>query len=161
METATGTQPAVTGFVLGQLSRLDDEATGLERMAAERRGRERMAGAMDRLRRRLAAQVVVQRGLLVAPSSERPGSRDLLALAREHDRLEHRAAVVQAGGCPAPEVVALTRELHAHLDRAGRAIRLVSGNEAQRLATIPPWRAEELFERAGGPTDTWPGEWLG
>jgi hypothetical protein len=40
-------------------------------------------------------------------------------------------------------------------------LRALGDQAAERLAGVPPWRAADLFECAGGPTDTWPGEWLG
>jgi hypothetical protein len=155
------TQPAVTAFVLAQLRALSDEARGLERTAAERRGDAATAGALDRLRHRLAAHVLVEERLLVSPLRGSLGYRDLLRLEGEHDALEHRAAEVQASGCPAPEVAALGRALRVHIAAERRVVRSVSVAARDRLAEIPPWRAAEFFECAGGPTDTWPGEWLG
>jgi hypothetical protein len=29
------------------------------------------------------------------------------------------------------------------------------------LSRIAPWHADDLLECAGGPTEAWPGEWLG
>jgi hypothetical protein len=78
-----------------------------------------------------------------------------------HDELEHRAAEVQSQGCPAMEVVALGRALRAHIEEESRLVRWASAAAADRLAEIAAWRADELFECAGGPTETWPGEWLG
>jgi hypothetical protein len=43
-------------------------------------------------------------------------------------------------------------------ERGGEA---TTAETMDRLSEIPPWRADELFECAGGPTAIWPGEWLG
>jgi hypothetical protein len=161
MKTPAGTQPAVTAFVLAQLRALSDEADRVERMAAERGGDTAIAEAMERLRHRLAAHVVVEGRLFVSRLRGSLGYRDLLTLGDEHDALEHRAAEVQAGGCPAPEVAALGRALRAHIEEESRVVRSASVAAEDRLSEIPPWRADELFECAGGPTETWPGEWLG
>ena len=161
MEKAPGTQPAVTAFVLGQLRRLSDEAGRLERLAVERGGGTAIAEAMDRLRHRFAAHVVVEERLFVSPLRGSPLCRGMVALENEHDALEHRAAQVQASGYRATEVVALGRALRAHIEEESRVVRWASAAAADRLSEIAPWRAHELFECAGGPTDTWPGEWLG
>jgi len=161
MEAPPGTQPAVTAFVLAQLRALRDEVDRVERMAAERGGTSAIAEAMDRLRRRLAAHVVVEERLFVSLLHGSPAYRDLLTLEDEHDALEHRVAEVQAAGCPAPEAAALGRALRAHIEEESRIVLLASGTAERRLSEIPSWRAEELFECAGGPTQTWPGEWLG
>jgi hypothetical protein len=155
------TQPAVTAFVLGQLRALSDEACGLERMATAPGEKAATAEAMRRLRRRLAAHVVVEKRLLVSPLQGSFGHRDLARLEGEHDALEHRAAEVQGSGCLAPEVAALGHALRAHIEEESRVVRSASVAAWDRLAGIPTWRAAELFECAGGPTDTWPGEWLG
>jgi hypothetical protein len=160
MESTLGAQPAVTGFVLGQLRRLSDEAGMLERMTSDRGGGA-ITEAMDRLRHRLAAHVVVEERLFVRPLRGSRAYGNLLALESEHDVLEHRAAEVQASGCPVPEVAALSRTLRAHIEEESRLVRSASAEAEQRLSGIPPWRADELFECAGGPTETWPGEWLG
>jgi hypothetical protein len=158
---APSTQPAVTAFVLDQLRALNDEARWLERLATERGDDAATAEAMDRLRHRLAAHVIVEERLLVSPLRGSLGFRELLRLEGEHDALEHRVALVQASGCPAPEVAALGRALRAHIEEERRVVRSASVASRDRLAEIPPWRAAEFFECAGGPTDTWPGEWLG
>jgi hypothetical protein len=161
METAPpDTETAVTGFVLGQLRRLSDEAGRLERMARESGGQP-VAGAMDRLRHRLAAHVVVEERLFIGPLRGSHAHETLRALRSEHDLLEHRAAEIQARGCPPSDVAALGRTLRAHIEEESRLVRSASAQAEQRLSEIPPWRADELFERAGGPTETWPGEWLG
>jgi hypothetical protein len=160
MEKTPETQPAVTTFVLGQLRRLSDEAGRLERMANERGGRA-IVGAMDRLRHRLAAHVVVEERLFVRPLSGSRAPENLRALRSEHDLLEHRAAEIQGSGCAPSEVVALSRILREHIEEESRFVRSASAEAEQRLSEIPPWRADELFECAGGPTETWPGEWLG
>jgi hypothetical protein len=116
---------------------------------------------MDRLRHRRAAHVVVEERLFVRPLRGSRAYGNLLALESEHDVLEHRAAEVQASGCPVPEVAALSRTLRAHIEEESRLVRSASAEAEQRLSGIPPWRADELFECAGGPTETWPGEWLG
>jgi hypothetical protein len=152
---------AVAGFVLAQLRALSDEACELERTTAEQGEASAIAEKMDRLRRRLAAHVVVEERLLVSPLRGRRGYRELLRLEGEHDALEHRVAEIQAAGCPAPEVAALGRTLRAHIGEERRVVRSASAAAGARLSQIPPWRAAELFECAGGPTDTWPGEWLG
>jgi hypothetical protein len=161
METASGIQPAVTGFVLGQLRRLGDAAGRLERMASDRGSGAAIAEAMDRLRHHLAAHVVVEERLFTSPLRDSHGYRGLLALENAHDALEHRAAEVHSKGCPATEVAALVRALRAHIEEESQIIRWASAAAADRLAEIAAWRADELFECAGGPTDTWPGEWLG
>jgi Hemerythrin HHE cation binding domain len=160
-KTPPTTQPAVTVFLLAQLRALRDEACRVERIASGSAGASAMAVAMDRLRRRLTAHVVVEERLLVSFLHGSHAYRDLLTLEDEHEALEHRVAEVQAGGCPAPEVAALGRALRAHIEEESRIVRLASGAAEHRLSEIPPWRAEELFECAGGPTQTWPGEWLG
>ncbi len=154
-------QPAVTAFVLGQLHALSDEARELERMAAGSGDDTATAAAMARLRQRVAAHVLVEERLLVSPLRGSRGYRELQRLEGSHDALQHRAAEIQARGCPAPEVAALGRALRAHIEEEGRAVRSASAAAGDRLAEVPPWRAAELFECAGGPTDTWPGEWLG
>ena len=82
-------------------------------------------------------------------------------LENAHDALEHRAAEVHSKGCPATEVVALGRALRAHIEEESRVVRSASAAAAERLAQVAAWRADELFECAGGPTESWPGEWLG
>jgi hypothetical protein len=154
-------QPAVTAFVLAQLHALSDETHALERMAAERGGEAATAEAMDRLRHRLAAHVLVLERLLVSPLRGSLGYRELLTLEGEHDAFEHRAALVHASGCPPREVAALGRALRAHIAEERRLVRSASAAAERRLVEIPPWRADEFFECAGGPTDTFPGEWLG
>jgi hypothetical protein len=161
METASGTQPAVTGFLLGQLRRLSDEAERLERMASDWGGGAVIAEAIDRLRHHLAAHVLVEERLLTPPLRGSLGYRGLLRLENAHDELVHRAAEVQSKGCPATEVVALGRALRAHIEEESRVVQWASAAAADRLAQIAAWRADELFECAGGPTETWPGEWLG
>jgi hypothetical protein len=161
METASGTHPPVTGFVLGQLRRLGDEAGRLERMASEIGSGAVIAEAMDRLRHRLAAHVLVEERLFTSPLRGKLVYRGLLALENAHDALVHRAAEVQSKGCLATEVAALGRELRAHIEEEDRVVRSASAAAADRLAEIAAWRADELFECAGGPTETWPGEWLG
>jgi hypothetical protein len=161
MEAVSGTQPAVTGFVLGQLRRLSDEADRLERLAGARGGGAALAEAVERLRHRLAAHVLVEERLLTAPLRGSAGYRDLLALENVHDALAHRAAEVQSQGCPAAEVEALGSALRAHIEEERQVVRSASAAGAERLAEIAAWRADELFECAGGPAPTWPGEWLG
>jgi hypothetical protein len=116
---------------------------------------------MDRLRHRVAAHVLVEERLLVPCLRGSRGYRDLVRYEGEHDALEHWAAEIQASGCPAPEVAALGRALRAHVEEESRVVRSASAAARDRLGEIPSWRAAELFECAGGPTDTWPGEWLG
>jgi len=89
------------------------------------------------------------------------GHRELLGLETEHDALGHRAAEVEASGCPAPDVVALVRALRTHIESESRAVRSASDVAQDLLTQVPSWRPAESFECAGGPTDTWPGEWLG
>jgi hypothetical protein len=161
MKTPQATPPAVTTFVLAQLCRLGDDVGRLERMATESGGGAAVAEAVDRLRHRLAAHVVVEERLFVAPLRGTEGYRRLLALEDEHDALEHRAAEVQASGCLASAVLGLGRALRAHIEEEGRVVRAASAAGEERLSAIPPWRADELFECSGGPTETWPGEWLG
>jgi hypothetical protein len=158
---APTTQPPVTAFVLAQLRALSDEARQLERMVAAPGDEAATAEAMRRFRHRLAAHVLVEGRLLVSPLRGSLGYRDLLRLENEHDALEHRAAEVEARGCPAQEVATLGRALRAHIEEERRVVRSASVASRDRLAAIPPWRAAEFFECAGGPTDTWPGEWLG
>jgi hypothetical protein len=160
METTKAAQPAVTGFILGQLRRLRQEADLLEGMALERDGRS-VVEAMDRLRHRMAAHVVVEERLFLRCLGGGRAHGDVRALRREHDLLEHQAAEVQAGGCPPPEVAALGRSLRAHIEEERRLVRSASAAAGQCLSEVPAWRADELFECAGGPTETWPGEWLG
>jgi hypothetical protein len=160
METH-GTPPAVTEFVLAQLRRLGEDVGRLERMTAEHGGGAAVAAALDRLRHRLAAHVVVEERLFVSPLRGCDGYRQLLTLEDEHDALEHRAADVQARGCVAHAVLALGRALRAHIEEERRVVRSASAAGEERLSAIPSWRADELFECSGGPTDTWPGEWLG
>jgi hypothetical protein len=150
----------VTAFVLGELRRLRDEANRIGRMASERRDAA-LCEALERFRHHLAAQVLVERRLLVARL--RGGRRydRLLALEDEHDALEHRAFEIRDEGCPAAAVADFTCAARAHIENADRIVRDVSAASVERLASVPLWRAEELFECAGGPTDTWPGEWLG
>jgi len=161
METVSGTQPEVTGFVLGQLRRLSDEVGTLERLASEIGSGAAIAEAMDRLRRRLAAHVLVEERLFTSPLRDSYGYRGLLVLENAHDALEHRAAEVHSKGCPATEVVALGRALRAHIEEESRVVRSASAAAAEGLAQVAAWRADELFECAGGPTESWPGEWLG
>ena len=161
MKAPARTQPAVTSFLLAQLRALRDEAGRVGQMASERGSASAIAEAMDRLRHRLVAHVVVEERLLVSRLRGSHAYRDLLALEAEHDALEHQVAEVEAGGCPAPEVAALGHALRAHIEEESRLVRLASGEEEDRLSEIGPWRAGELFECAGGPTETWPGEWLG
>jgi Hemerythrin HHE cation binding domain len=161
METTMQTQPAVTAFVLGQLRRLSDEAGRLERLAVERRDRTAIAEAMDRLRHRFDAHVVVEERLFVSPLRDSPLQGGMLALEDEHRTLDHRAAEVSANGYRATEVIALGLALRAHIARERRLVRRGSAMAADRLSQVAPWRAVELFECAGGPTETWPGEWLG
>jgi hypothetical protein len=96
-------------------------------------------------------------------ASERHGDA---ALCEAMDRFRHRLAahlvvverllVAPLRGCREyRDLLALEDE---HEDRVVRA---ASAAAMDRLASIPPWRAPELFECAGGPTETWPGEWLG
>jgi hypothetical protein len=158
---APGTQPEPTHFVLGQLHRLKDEADRLERMASEQGRGAAIAEAMDRLRRRLAGHVRVEERLFTPMLRDSRGHRGLLMLENAHDELEHRAAEVHSEGCPATEVAALIRALRAHIEEENRVVRWASAVGAERLAEIAAWRADELFECAGGPTETWPGEWLG
>ncbi len=155
------TQPPVTVFVLAQLRILSDEARGLVRLAAGQGGESAVTKAMDRLRHRLSAHVLVEERLLVSPLRGSVAYQELLMLEGEHDDLGHRAAQVQANGCPAREVTALGRALRAHIEQESRVVRSASVAARDRLAEVPPWRAAELFECAGGPTDSWPGEWLG
>ncbi len=63
-------------------------------------------------------------------------------------------------------VLAQPRTLSDEADKVERMAAERGGEAAtaetmDRLSEIPPWRADELYECAGGPTDTWPGEWLG
>lgn len=64
-------------------------------------------------------------------------------------------------------VLAQLRSLSNEADRVERmglgARRRSRGRPAaeDRLSQIPRWRADDLFECAGGPTESWPGEWLG
>jgi Hemerythrin HHE cation binding domain len=87
MDTSSGTQPAVTGFVLGQLRRLSDEAAGLERMANDRGSPAAIAEAIDRLRRRLGAHVIVEERFFTPNLRDSDGYRSLLALENAHDAL--------------------------------------------------------------------------
>jgi hypothetical protein len=151
----------VTAFVLGQLRALVDEADSIGRMAAERCGDAAVCEAVERFRHRMAAHVLVEERLLVAPLRGCREYRDLLALEDEHEALEHRAAEIRDEGCPAAAVADLSRALHAHIENEDRIVRGVSAAAMERLARIPRWRADELFECAGGPTEAWPGEWLG
>jgi hypothetical protein len=160
-DVATGRQPAVTAFVLAQLRALRDKADRVERMATEPGGEAAIAEAMDRLRHRLAAHVVVEGRLFVSHLRGSLRYRDLLALENEHDALEHWAAEVQASGCPAAAVADLGRALRTHTEEESRVVRSASSAASDRLLEVPPWRADDLFECAGGPTDAWPGEWLG
>jgi hypothetical protein len=154
------TQPAVTTFLLGQLHALGEEAGRVARLAAAR-DEAGLARTVGRLRHRLAAHVRVEERLFVSSLRDSRAYRDLLGLENEHDLLVHRAAEVEAAGCRPAEVAALSRVLRAHIDEERRVVRLASWAARDRLAAIPPWRAPEVFECAGGPTDTWPGEWLG
>jgi hypothetical protein len=161
MGTRAARRPAVTEFVLGQLRALGDQADSIGRMASGPHDDEALCAAVERFRHHLAAQVLVERRLLVARL--RGGRRygDLLALEDEHDALEHRASEIRDEGCPAAAVADFSCTARAHIENADRIVRDVSAAGGERLASVPPWRAEELFECAGGPTDTWPGEWLG
>jgi hypothetical protein len=58
-------------------------------------------------------------------------------------------------------VADFARDLRAHIEYESRILRTAAASSGERLASIPRWRAEELFECAGGPTPAWPGEWLG
>ena len=159
--TPSAGPPAVTAFVLGQLRTLGDEALDIGRMASERQPGAALSEALERFRHHLAAHVLVGKRLLVAPLCGARGYRDLLALEDEHEALEHRAAEIQQEGCPVEAVADCTGAARAHIANAGHVVRNVSAEAAGRLAGVPAWRAEELFECAGGPTGTWPGEWLG
>jgi hypothetical protein len=161
METVPGAQPEVTGFVLAQLRRLSDEAGRLEGMARVEGGGAAIAEAIDRLRHRLAAHVRVEERLFTSPLRGSPWHRGLLALEDAHEALEHRAAEVHSQGCPPLEVAALGRALRVHIEEECRVVLSASAAAASRLAGIAAWRADDLFECAGGPTETWPGEWLG
>jgi hypothetical protein len=161
MERASAGPPAVAAFVLAQLRALRDDADRLSRATSERPGRAALAATMDRLRHRLAAHVLVVERLVVSPLRGSISSRDLAVLRNEHDALEHRAAEIQDACCPAAAAACLGRVLLAHITNEDRIVRAVSSSSSDRLSTIPSWRAEELFECAGGPTESWPGEWLG
>jgi hypothetical protein len=161
MEMSAAGVPAVTAFVLRQLRALGDEADSIGRMASERHGDAALCEAVERLRHRLAAHVLVEERLLVAPLRSCREYHDLLALEDEHAALEHRAAEIRDEGCPAAAVADLSRDLHAHIENEDRIVRTASAAARERLSRIAPWRADELFECAGGPTETWPGEWLG
>jgi hypothetical protein len=161
MEVPPATQPAVTAFVLAQLRSLSGEALRIERMVVGRGAETATAEAMERLRHHLAAHVLVEERLLVSPLRGSLRYRELLTLEGEHDALGHRAAEVQARGCSAPAVLGLGRALRAHIEEEIQVVRSASVAAPDRLAGIPRWRADELFECAGGPTETWPGEWLG
>jgi hypothetical protein len=159
--TPSGAPPPVTAFVLGQLRSLGDEAQDIGRMASERQPGAALSEALERFRHHLAAHVLVGKRLMVLPLRGARGYRDLLALEDEHEALEHRAAEIQQEGCPADAVADFSGAVRAHIANAGHVVRNVSAAAAGRLAGVPAWRAEELFECAGGPTGTWPGEWLG
>jgi hypothetical protein len=151
METVAGTQPEVTGFVLGQLRQLRDESGRLERMASEPGSSAAIAEAMDRLRHHLAAHVLVEERLFTATLRGGPAYRGLLALENAHDALEHRAAEVHTKGCPATEVVALGRALRAHIEEESRVVRSASAAAADRLAPIAAWRVRRAFRVRGRP----------
>jgi hypothetical protein len=76
-----------------------------------------------------------------------------------------RDAVVPGGECDSCRafrvLTTLGRALRAHIEEERRVVRSASVASRDRLAAIPPRHAAEFFECAGGPTDTWPGEWLG
>lgn len=57
--------------------------------------------------------------------------------------------------------MALGRALRAHIEEESRVVRSASAAAPDRLCGIAAWRADELFECAGGPAESWPGEWLG
>jgi hypothetical protein len=158
---ASMSRPAVTAFVLDQLHELSSEARELERLATGGADAAATAEALDRLRHRLAAHVLVLERLLVAPLRGSLGYRALLTLEGEHDALGHRAVEVLARGCAAREVAALARALRAHVGEESRLVRSASAAAGRCLVGVPPWRADEYFECAGGPTGSWPGEWLG
>jgi hypothetical protein len=153
--------PDVTAFVLGQLQALRLEAHRMVRLATDPGCGPEVSAAMDRLRRRLAAHVLVEGRLLLPAVRESGEQRALARLEAEHDRLQHEAAEAQDRGCTAAEVADLVRALQAHIDQEARFVRSASAATRERLAGVPPWQAAEYFECAGGPCDTWPSEWLG
>jgi iron-sulfur cluster repair protein YtfE (RIC family) len=150
----------VTAFLLRQLGALTEEAERIGRMAAEHRDAA-LGEALERLRHRLPAHVRVVERLLFAPLRDHAEYRDLLVLEEEHDGLEHRTAEIQHAGCDVAAVADFARDLRAHIENESRVLRTAAASSGDRLAGIPGWRAEELFECAGGPTRAWPGEWLG
>jgi hypothetical protein len=153
--------PAVTAFLLGQLDGLTDEAEGIGRVAAAPHRDAVLGEALDRLRHRLPAHVRVVERLLFVPLRDRAEYQDLLALEEEHNALEHRAAEIQDAGCDATAVADFARDLCAHIEHESRILRAAAASSGEQLSSIPGWRAEELFECAGGLTRAWPGEWLG
>lgn len=149
--------------ILGRIRQFNDELLkelqALESMPCDPFNESAFLRVVSQLRSRLTAHVSVDGRLILGTLRERGlASPGLIArLSGEHRSLLCRVVKLESGARSPAQLPRLARAIRDHLELESHLLPPVG----EALSRVPAWRADELYERAGGATEYWVEHWLG
>lgn len=137
----------------------------VEALVAASAPADELGAAVEAVRHSLLAHEVTAERFVVAPLRRLHllNSRELDALGDERDELSQDAVRLTTGEPDAGALAAFVRRVREHIVRKARAVEPAAHYAAAegRLAAVPRWRIDEVYERQGGPGARRSEEWLG